>query len=153
MCVAGALNDTLCVWRVRDGTTVCESFPELITALQWKPRQRDSETPLLVVGLVGGELVMVEVMGARVNMTPSLQLTRMEHFGKGEGEGAGGSLSAGTSVFDCFLVFLAKLFYMPCSSATPSCSLSFHCPSYSPSSFSLPFSLPFSLYRKSTRLN
>ena len=84
MCAAGAVNDTLCIWRVKDGVTVTETFPELITALQWKPGQRDSETPLLVVGLVGGDLVMVEVMGARVNMSPSLQLTRLEHFGRGE---------------------------------------------------------------------
>ena len=90
MCVAGALNDTLCVWRVKDGVTVSETFPELITALQWKPGQRDSETPLLVAGLVGGDLVMVEVMGARVNMSPSLQLTRLEHFGKGKPGGRGG---------------------------------------------------------------
>ena len=83
MCAAGAVNDTLCIWRVKDGVTVTETFPELITALQWKPGQRDSETPLLVVGLVEGDLVMVEVMGARVNMSPSLQLTRLEHFGRG----------------------------------------------------------------------
>ena len=87
MCVAGALNDTLCIWRVKDGVTVTETFPELITTLQWKEGQRDSETPLLVVGLVGGDLVMVEVMGAHVNMSPSLQLTRLEHFGRGEREG------------------------------------------------------------------
>ena len=84
MCAAGAVNDTLCIWRVKDGITVTETFPELITALQWKPGQRDSETPLLVVGLLGGDLVMVEIMGARVNMSPSLQLTRLEHFGRGE---------------------------------------------------------------------
>ncbi|CAI8021126.1 Probable E3 ubiquitin-protein ligase HERC1 [Geodia barretti] len=83
MCAAGAVNDTLCIWRVKDGITVTETFPELITALQWKPGQRDSETPLLVVGLLGGDLVMVEIMGARVNMSPSLQLTRLEHFGRG----------------------------------------------------------------------
>ena len=95
MCAAGALNDTLCVWRVKDGVTVSETFPELITALQWKPGQRDSETPLLVVGLVGGDLVMVEVMGARVNMSPSLQLTRLEHFGTGEKLREGGPLRLG----------------------------------------------------------
>ena len=82
MCAAGALNDTLCIWRIKDGITVSETFPELITTLQWKPGQRDSETPLLVVGFVGGDLVMVEVMGARVNMSPSLQITRLEHFGR-----------------------------------------------------------------------
>ena len=85
MCAAGAVNDNLCIWRVKDGVTVTELFPELITALQWKPGQRDSETPLLVVGLVGGDLVMVEVMGARINMNPTLQLTRLEHFGRGGG--------------------------------------------------------------------
>ena len=84
MCAAGAVYDTLCIWRVQDGVTVTETFPELITALQWKPDQRDSETPLLIVGMVGGDLVMVEVMGARVNMSPSIQLTRLEHFGRGE---------------------------------------------------------------------
>lgn len=39
-CVAGAVDNTLCVWRTRDGKTVTETFTDLITALQWKPTQR-----------------------------------------------------------------------------------------------------------------
>ena len=81
--MAGAVNDMLCVWRVRDGKTVCENFPELISALQWKPTQRDGEAPLLLVGLVSGELTLVEVLRARVSLTPETQTTKLEHYLKG----------------------------------------------------------------------
>ena len=42
-CVAGAIDDTLCVWRTRDGKAVTEKFSELITALQWKPTQKEGK--------------------------------------------------------------------------------------------------------------
>lgn len=40
-CIAGAVNETVCVWRLKDGKAVTEKFPELITTLQWKPKQKD----------------------------------------------------------------------------------------------------------------
>jgi len=83
-CVAGALNSTLCIWRVKDGKTVSETLPELITALQWKISQKDGEVPLLAVGLLDGQLVLAEVLRASVNLSPELQLTRLEHWLKGE---------------------------------------------------------------------
>ena len=61
-----------------------ETLPELITALQWKISQKDGEVPLLVVGLLDGQLVLAEVLRASVNLSPELQLTRLEHWLKGE---------------------------------------------------------------------
>lgn len=40
------MDDTLCVWKVRDGKSVAQGFPELITALQFKPVQTDGESVL-----------------------------------------------------------------------------------------------------------
>ncbi len=39
--MAGAVDDTLCVWKVKDGKNVVQTFPELITALKFKPSQND----------------------------------------------------------------------------------------------------------------
>ena len=69
---------------MKDGKTVSETLPELITTLQWKISQKDGEVPLLVVGLLDGQLVLVEVLRASVNLSPELQLTRLEHWLKGE---------------------------------------------------------------------
>ena len=41
--MAVAVDNTLCVWRTRDGKSVTESFRDLITTLQWKPVQKGSE--------------------------------------------------------------------------------------------------------------
>ena len=40
-CVAGAVDDVLCVWKVADGKSVLQRFPELITAFQFKPVELD----------------------------------------------------------------------------------------------------------------
>ncbi len=40
--MAGAKDNTLCVWRTRDEKSVTERFTDLITALQWKVTQRGS---------------------------------------------------------------------------------------------------------------
>lgn len=77
-CVAGALNDTVHVWRVRDGKTISETFPELVTALQWKPTQKEGEAPLLLIGLVDGTLTLVEVLRASVNLSLEIQSTTLE---------------------------------------------------------------------------
>jgi len=68
---------------VKDGKTVSDTLPELITALQWKVSQKDGEVPLLLVGLLDGQLVLAEVLRASVNLSPELQLTRLEHWVKG----------------------------------------------------------------------
>jgi len=84
---------------------VSDTLPELITALQWKVSQKDGEVPLLLVGLLDGQLVLAEVLRASVNLSPELQLTRLEHWMKGETWGEvkeGGSMSQ--YVCSCVLV-------------------------------------------------
>ena len=31
----------VCIWRLKDGKAVTEKYSELITTLQWKPKQKD----------------------------------------------------------------------------------------------------------------
>ena len=57
---------------MRDGKTVSDTLPELITALQWKVSQKDGEVPLLLVGLLDGQLVLAEVLRANVNLVKAL---------------------------------------------------------------------------------
>ncbi|XP_064390094.1 probable E3 ubiquitin-protein ligase HERC1 isoform X2 [Halichondria panicea] len=79
-CMAGAVDNMLCVWRTRDGKTATERFADLITALQWKPAQKGSETPVLLVGLINGGVEMIEVLrdsGASAS-PPEIQTSRIE---------------------------------------------------------------------------
>ena len=69
----------LCIWRVNGEQTACEKFGELITALQWKPIQPIGDPPLLLMGLVSGEVVLVEVMRANVNLTPEIHVIKIEY--------------------------------------------------------------------------
>lgn len=91
-CVAGAIDNEVCVWRVKDGSTARTKLPELITALQWKPRQKEGEAPVLLVGLVDGQLVLVEALRASVNLALEIQTTILEHLLKGEQVASGGTV-------------------------------------------------------------
>lgn len=39
--IAGAVNEVVCVWKLKDGKAVTERFPDHVTTLQWKPKQKD----------------------------------------------------------------------------------------------------------------
>lgn len=94
-CVASAVDQVICVWKVKDGKSVIHRFPELVMALEFKPSQPDGELvveqflssktlvfadnlPLILVGLVDGSLSLVEVAKASFKLTPQLQITDLE---------------------------------------------------------------------------
>ena len=83
VCVAVALNQTLCVWRVKDGQVACLRLPELITALEWKKCQKEGDSPTLLVGLVSGQLLLAAVLRTSVNLTPEIHPTYLEQTFKG----------------------------------------------------------------------
>ena len=66
------------MWRLRDKKFISAHFPELITALQFKPRQTEGEAPVMVVGLVEGGVRVVEVVRASGSMLPELHTTVVE---------------------------------------------------------------------------
>ena len=78
VCVAAAVNQTLCVWRVKDGQLVSLRLPELITALEWKKNQKEGESPTLLLGLVSGQLLLAALLRASINLTPEIHTTYLE---------------------------------------------------------------------------
>ena len=100
-CVAGAIGSTLCVWKVKDGKSVVHKFPELITTIQFKPAQSDGEKvppilysflpdsippppslapgdlPVILVGLVDGNLALAHVHKVKFALTPEIEPTTL----------------------------------------------------------------------------
>ena len=93
------------MWRLKDGKVATEKFPELITTLQWKPKQKDGrkptfiilllrlngnisliagESPLLLVGLIDGGVELVEVLRSSVNLPHELQTIKIEESTRGK---------------------------------------------------------------------
>ena len=83
VCVAVALNQNLCVLRAKDGQMTSIRLPDLITALEWKRGQTEGDSPILLVGLVSGQLLLAAVLRISMNLTPEIQTTYLEPTLKG----------------------------------------------------------------------
>ena len=83
MCVGAALNQSLCVLRVKDGQMTSSRLPDLITALEWKKGQVEGDSPTLLVGLVSGQLLLAAVLRISMNLTPEIHTAYLEPTLKG----------------------------------------------------------------------
>ena len=55
--MAGAVNESLCVWKTRDGKSVMHNFSELITTVQFKPLQDNGKNLLQFITYSGTSLI------------------------------------------------------------------------------------------------
>ncbi|KAL5481420.1 hypothetical protein EMCRGX_G021569 [Ephydatia muelleri] len=83
VCVGAALNQSLCVLRVKDGQMTSSRLPDLITALEWKKGQVEGDSPTLLVGLVSGQLLLAAVLRISMNLTPEIHTAYLEPTLKG----------------------------------------------------------------------
>ena len=79
-CVAAGKGHRVCVWRLRDHSSVVCHLPDLVTSLQWRRGQEEGEALMLLVGTMGGRMMMVRVDRVAVNLPMELKVTELDQW-------------------------------------------------------------------------